>query len=186
VVVHLVDQLTRADLAGVTVTGEPGGLEVATNLSGRATFPDLPIGLYKFASAPHGLKLTGTSVVPASPVGVATNYTTFAAGSTVNVTLEAPRFSADAFNLTTMHRPGTANFLNSNCIACHGDRKNELSAVASIKPFHAMGSVNGHSAVTCDFCHASVDIGQESGANLRRQVPVARCQLCHAGYPNSF
>jgi hypothetical protein len=134
-----------------------------------------------------GLTVSGATVGTGANVGGATGVVTVVADADLLVALPVQRFDPEALNLDTIHRSGAPAFSNQNCIACHGDRKGEVSTDPAIPPFHAIfNGTSGHTLLPCTFCHATVDLVSRSAARLRKQVNVSTCKGCHANYPNAF
>jgi hypothetical protein len=183
VTVHVVDADSRADVAGATVVANPGATGT-TDASGRVTLANLPAGVYQFSVSAPGLKLSGSSVVAGTTKIASIDSIAIIAGATLPLEIELSRIDRDALNLVTLHTSGNASYAEANCRACHNDRKGELSADPTVKPYHAMPT---HSSLGCTFCHQTVDLVNHSGANIRKQVSVTTtCKGCHASYPASF
>lgn len=181
VVVHVVDALSGADVAGAAVVGSPGNLSITSDASGRATFADLPIGVYEFSATTLGLRLAGTAVVPGVEVKGTSVAVPVRAGVSSSIDLQVRRFDPDQVNLVSVHDKNQTVYALANCRACHGLRTDEVSADPMVRPYHAIHSVN-----SCLSCHAAVDVREESGANLRKQVDVALCKGCHTQYPDKI
>lgn len=180
---HLRDPNTGADIIGATLVSDPGGVSVTTDASGIATFTDLPLGPYQFTAAAAGLELVGASIVDGAERTITTESTPVVAGAALPMELELRRLDLEKLNLVTLHTGDQTTYKASNCIACHNDRKGELSADPAVAPFHAMTT---HSSLGCLGCHTTVDLENHSGANIRKQVSVSLCAGCHAAYPASF
>lgn len=74
---------------------------------------------------------------------------------------------------------------NNKCTACHQDVLDEQSLNPSIRTAHLvmLPKTPGKSdSSKCSWCHRSVDLVQQSAGNLRRQVDVALCVLCHGTF----
>ncbi len=75
-----------------------------------------------------------------------------------------------------------ANFTSTDnelCISCHGDMTNGETLSATVKEFHTR-KAEYMSSYKCVDCHKSVDLLQDSGGNLRKQVDVETiCYPCH-------
>jgi hypothetical protein len=142
----------------------------------------LPAGVYTIVASAPTLSLSGAAVVVGPTVQARAERTSILAGRIGSVAIELDRIDRSSGNLAALHAGGTG-FLDANCVACHGDRKGEVSGDPARKPFHAMAT---HASKGCSFCHAKVDILGGSGAALRKQVSASRCKGCHPGYPASF
>jgi hypothetical protein len=176
---------TAAPLApGATVTLEPGGAATTTDASGSFSFADVPVGAYRVVARAPALEAAGDEIVESGAFASDVREAVVAAGETAPVDLRIRRIERERLNLIGLHR-GTSDFFDaSNCIACHGDRKGELSRDPAKKPFHALAA---HANTACTFCHTSVDLREESGATLRKQVKSeATCKTCHTNYPVTF
>ncbi|MBI4954551.1 MAG: hypothetical protein HY908_21180 [Myxococcales bacterium] len=181
--VHLVDADTRADVAGALLTAEPGAITATTDLSGRATFTGLPIGMYRFTASAPSLVVEANVVFEDLDVGVSSGWVSLVADATVDVKLKLARIDRDEMNLVALHTGGSPGYTLANCHACHNDRADELSQDPAEPPFHALAT---HNTSGCTLCHASVELPTHSGATVRKQVAVTLCDGCHANYPNSF
>jgi hypothetical protein len=182
VVVHLMDVDSGADIAHTRVVAEPGGVEATTDLSGRARFTGLKAGAsYKFTALGTGLVRAGASIVPGAAVAVTSGEVPLEAASLgQEISLYLARVDRQALNLTALHDGRNDAFTSDNCRACHGDRRHEASADPAIRPWHA---ISAHASSTCTWCHRSVDLVNQSGATLRKQVNVALCVSCHPRFP---
>ena len=182
VTVHVVDAHSNADLANATVVATPGEASVKADASGRARFADLPVGVYQFRATAPGLKLLGNAMVATSDVGGTSVAVAVRAGVSFSIDLQVRRLDPDRLNLVTLHDSAkTAVYTLANCQACHGLRTGELSADPLKPPYHGK-----HAGFGCLTCHVSVDLGQESGATLRKQVAVTLCRTCHTQYPTKI
>lgn len=183
IAVHVVDALNGADLVGITITDEPSGEVATTDASGRATFGALAAGMHRFTAAGAKLVLSGTTVVPGTPVAATSAWGSLLAGSAYTLELPLSRIDRDDFNLIGLHDGAAATFTNANCVTCHGTRAGEQSLDPTIARYHA---ITAHEAASCTLCHQTVDQQEESGAFLRKQVDPGLCVGCHPGYPSSF
>jgi cytochrome c5 len=74
---------------------------------------------------------------------------------------------------------------NKNCTACHAEILTEQSLDPSIRSAHVVKlsiTPGEDNDIKCAWCHRSVDLVQGSAGNLRRQVDVALCSLCHGPF----
>lgn len=176
-----------AFLAGVTVTTSPLGVTVTTDASGAFKLVDLPAGLYSLKATGPALALSGTKVVAGDPVSAKVDMVNVLAGKSTALRIKLRRMPEN-FNLVTLMDSTKAYYNNENCIACHTDRKNELSLDATVKPYHALAT---HAGAGCVSCHATTIIrrsGWDFGksASIRRNVNVSACVPCHATYPTKY
>lgn len=84
-------------------------------------------------------------------------------------------------NLVAIHDRGSAQY-NDNCLECHAAVTNATSLDPVIEAAHPvmLSSTPGEDTEDkCVFCHRSVDLQQFSAGNLRRQVDVTLCSVCH-------
>ena len=185
VTLHIVDADSNADLAGADLLVTPGDISGTTDASGRATFADLPFGLYQFSATAPGLRVVAGVVGEFSVHTVTTTPLSLAAGAVMDLRVEVPRLDTEMINMQAVHTAGNVAFTATNCEACHGDRANEKSADPAKPPWHALPVHNG---LTCtQMCHTTtIDLLQDSGASLRKQVAVSVCKGCHTHYPASF
>lgn len=185
VTVKVVDRDSHGVITNATVSADPGGATGKTDASGQFTFPPLPAGLYQFSAKTTGLALSGTTMIAAGNVQFVSDWVSVVAGSTQTQQLGVKRIDTVAINLDAMHRPTSQKFGDPNCIACHGDRKGEVSTDPNKLPYHALKTHNGLGCTNS--CHKSVDLWNHSGATLRKQVDVkTTCAGCHANYPTKF
>jgi hypothetical protein len=173
-----------AFLAGVKITELPLGVTVTTDASGAFTIPDLPAGIHSITAAGTALKLSGNDVVAGDPVYVDAGTVSVLAGTTSTLRIQLPRLAAN-LNLYSLMLASKPTFKDANCVACHTDRTKETSLDPKYPPYHAMKT---HSAQSCTFCHASVEIrrdGWDLGQSkaLRKNVSVTLCKGCHSKYP---
>lgn len=183
--VYVFDALTLAAVQGAQVMASPGGELVNTGANGAAVFSALPVGVHTFAVEGQSLKLQGNDVVPgylmsAPPVPVSVR-----AATQSSVAVALPRFWAQDFNLVALHTRLTGTnllFKDANCTACHGSRAAELARDGTTPSFHMR-----HRTQACtSACHGTVDLAEESGAHLRKQVSPAACLVCHQQYPTKI
>jgi hypothetical protein len=178
------DMPNPAFLAGVKITELPLGVTVTTDASGAFTIPDLPAGIHSITAAGTALKLSGNDVVAGDPVYVDAGTVSVLAGTTSTLRIQLPRLAAN-LNLYSLMLASKPTFKDANCVACHTDRTKETSLDPKYPPYHAMKT---HSAQSCTFCHASVEIrrdGWDLGQSkaLRKNVSVTLCKGCHSKYP---
>ncbi len=183
VAIHLVDADTGADIQGADLVATPGELPAATDASGRATFANLPFGVYRFQAFAPGLRVSGNAVVAGPEQSAETEPLSLVAGATATLEFKLRRLELGTVNLVSLHTGGHASFGQANCVACHNDRRSEQSTEGSKAPWHAL---TVHGSAACNTCHQTVDLVGQSGATLRKQVNVGVCKGCHTSYPNSF
>lgn len=176
-----------AYLAGVKVTTSPLGLTATTDASGAFKLTGVPTGIYSLRADGVGLALSGTNVVPGDPVSVEVGTVSVVAGKSATLRVLLPRMSEN-WNMVTLMDSTKAYYKDANCIACHTDRKGEVSLDPAIKPFHALAT---HATQSCTFCHAKTEVrrsGWAIGASsaLRKNVPVSKCATCHTSYPTKY
>jgi len=107
----------------------------------------------------------------------------FAGGTTLDpVTAPDDEVSAtSAANIIAAHTRSSRQY-NNNCTGCHSQVFSEQSLNPAIHTAHVTmrAFVPGkEDNRKCVFCHRSVDLLERSAGNLRRQVDVAVCALCH-------
>lgn len=186
VTVFVYDALTLAYVRGAQVVASPGGEVMSTGDGGTAMFSGLPVGVHTFAVEGQALKQQGNDVVGSYLVQAPPVPVSVRAASQTTVAVALPRIWAQDFNLVALHTKLPSNnllFKNANCTACHGSRNDELARDGTSPSFHMR-----HSAQTCTAsCHGTVDLLEESGAHLRKQVsPDTACLSCHYQYPNKI
>lgn len=83
-----------------------------------------------------------------------------------------------------------ASHAYSECISCHGDRTDEVSQydAAHSQYFdgpHKLHLTSDLLSFNCTECHVSVDIREQDGASVRRQVSMV-CADCHSPFPSKM
>lgn len=91
----------------------------------------------------------------------------------------------EAQNLTTntyaLHDSSSDQY-RDDCLSCHSEVLTEESLDSSIPSAHTAmlaETPGGDTQSKCVYCHTSVDLLQHSAGNIRRQVSVETCDLCH-------
>lgn len=182
VTVVVYDALTMALVAGAQVLASPGGELVNTGDAGVAVFPGLPVGIHTFAVEGQSLRQQGNDIVGSHLVSAPPVPVSVRAGTQSAVAVSLPRFWAQDFNLVSLHTKLTTTnllFKDANCSACHGRRAAETARDGTTPGYHMR-----HTALNCTaLCHGTVDLTDESGAQLRKQVSTAACVTCHTQFP---
>jgi len=95
----------------------------------------------------------------------------------------------------------TATFEQQDCLRCHGNRYDErapydssvLTAHSKMIQFAVPGGADMVTADTCRQCHKRVDLFEESGGAIRKQVSVTdptlsslSCHTCHMAGDDDF
>lgn len=94
-------------------------------------------------------------------------------------------------NVRALHSPASSQY-DRDCIKCHGDILEEQSLDVRVPGIHPvmLPQVGGETDAVCVKCHVSVDFDARSAGNVRRNVDVNTCAVCHAkggaGYPFYF
>jgi len=94
-------------------------------------------------------------------------------------------------NVRAVHNPASAQY-DRQCIKCHGDILEERSLDDRVPGAHPvmLPQVGGETDAVCVKCHVSVDFDSRSAGNVRRNVDVDICAVCHprggAGHPFYF
>ena len=93
--------------------------------------------------------------------------------------------TGDAANLTTntvaLHDSNSEQY-RDDCLSCHSEILTEESLDPSIPTAHnaMLPETPGETTqAKCVYCHTRTDILQHSAGNIRRNVAVATCDLCH-------
>ena len=84
-------------------------------------------------------------------------------------------------NIIAAHKRSSPQY-NSNCTGCHTTVLTEQSLNPYIHTVHVTMQPNvpgRDDNRRCAFCHRSVDLLLGSAGNIRRQVDVTLCALCH-------
>lgn len=84
-------------------------------------------------------------------------------------------------NLVALHDRNSRQY-DDNCLDCHAGVTTATSLAPDIEAAHPvmLSSTPGEDTEEkCVFCHRSVDLMQFSAGNLRRQVDVTLCSVCH-------
>lgn len=89
-----------------------------------------------------------------------------------------------ATNLVDLHKNAKANA--AQCAGCHACIKKQKSSDPKVKAFHPLHLESPLLKFTCVDCHQSVDLSQESGAKLRKQVDPGICKSCHAPWSSKM
>ena len=97
---------------------------------------------------------------------------------------EAPR--ADAPDLVALHDAKSPAF-DKNCLGCHSNIMTRATLNPRFKEAHAamVPFAPGYDAKvgvtneTCTSCHGKVDLVHQSGGQIRKNVDMASCGVCH-------
>ena len=84
-------------------------------------------------------------------------------------------------NVVAVHDRSSQQY-DDNCLDCHAGVTTATSLAPGIEAAHPvmLSSTPGEDTEEkCVFCHRSVDLMQFSAGNLRRQVDVNLCSVCH-------
>ena len=84
-------------------------------------------------------------------------------------------------NLYALHDSSSDQY-RDDCLSCHSDILTEESLDGSVPTAHNAMLPNTPGETTqskCVYCHTTVDLMQRSAGNIRRQVSVTTCDLCH-------
>lgn len=189
-VVRVVDANTFAPIAGAKVTGLLGStLAGSTDTAGyfQAT---VQTGVYQVTASAAKLNVVGVKVLTTTTsVKADSDAVSVLAGGKGVVTVKLARLSMGTLNLTSVHKAGTAIYTDSNCVACHSDRKGDYSADPKFPAFHA---IKAHSDSSCTMCHAKTEVNlgnwQGNGTPVaRKQVDASKaCKVCHKNYPTKL
>ncbi|MCZ7665206.1 MAG: S-layer homology domain-containing protein [Thermoleophilia bacterium] len=92
-------------------------------------------------------------------------------------------------NLVNLHLD-SGSVANTQCIACHGDKANEVSldpAIPSVHALHLNADVLAFAEMEkgCGVCHVSTDIREGSGGSIGTQVDPLFCLSCHGTFAKS-
>jgi len=94
-------------------------------------------------------------------------------------------------NYGAVHDPACPGY-DGDCVACHGEQITEGSLDAMYPGFHqaklALPDIPGDTPNDkCVYCHVEIDLSNNrSAANLRRQVDVDLCAMCHSSGTYQF
>lgn len=86
-----------------------------------------------------------------------------------------------ASNIYAMHDADSDQY-RTDCLSCHSSILTEETLDSSIPTAHNVmlpetpGTTNENK---CTYCHGGVDLLNHSAGNIRRQVAVETCDLCH-------
>lgn len=84
-------------------------------------------------------------------------------------------------NLIELHKRA-GNLNNQECLACHAKIKTDVPINQKFKTFHKVHLESKlDTPKKCSDCHQSVDLREDSGALLRKQVDPQLCAGCHSG-----
>jgi hypothetical protein len=126
------------------------------------------------ATSPPTHTTTATPAPTAPPTGTATPVTPTQPPTPTATLIQG------VTNVRALHNPNSPAY-DRGCLSCHADVLNEQSldpAVGGIHP--VMVPVLGDiSNATCIRCHTSVDFDSGSAGDIRRNVGVDKCTLCH-------
>ena len=87
-------------------------------------------------------------------------------------------------NLIALHNSESPSY-DKDCIKCHGKKTSDTTLnpdIPAIHPFMMPFTPGYTGKITnelCATCHTSVDYVEGSAGNLRRNVAVGWCVLCH-------
>jgi len=87
-----------------------------------------------------------------------------------------------ATNLVDIHKNAKANA--TKCVSCHSNVLKQKSSDPKVKAFHPLHLESPLLKLQCVNCHVSVDLREESGAKLRKQVDPGFCNSCHGPWPS--
>jgi hypothetical protein len=127
---------------------------------------------------------TATATLSAAPTETSTPRLTPTVPSPPAPTI-TPTPALTNINIRALHAPSSAQY-DRDCLSCHAEVLNEQTLSPEVPGIHpVMVSVLGEVAnTTCVECHTSVDLDGGSAGNVRRNVRVEKCALCHSvGYP---
>lgn len=87
----------------------------------------------------------------------------------------------DTVNYIALHDSSTDQY-NTNCLVCHSDIAEGESLNANYPEIHVkmLDYASGDDIQEkCIVCHSNTDLLQHSAANIRRNVDVEKCAVCH-------
>ena len=102
-----------------------------------------------------------------------------------------PPIDLTGVNLTAVHDASSRRY-DDDCLKCHREVLTRRTLDSTIPDAHLamLPEIPTFSAATgvdnedCAYCHPTVDLGpNRSAGNIRRQVAVGRCSMCHADGP---
>ncbi len=180
--------IATAAIPGVAIELQPGGLTATTDAGGRYLIQNVPPGVYRLTARGAALELQGNDVVASGTVETRAEGLSVVAGGKLVVNLSLARLPDSINTYAMMDAKKSALYKDSNCIACHSDRKKELASDGKTAAFHGMAT---HASTSCTTCHASIEIergGWDTGSSvaLRKNVNVALCKGCHPSYPSKY
>ncbi|MBI4518524.1 MAG: hypothetical protein HY699_22225 [Deltaproteobacteria bacterium] len=171
---------TRVPTATATTVVVPV-TSTATPVPATATATAAPTDTATEAPTPTATATTAPptpTVTPIPPTATATDTPVpVTATPTVAPTATA---TGGVTNVRALHTSGSSQY-DANCLKCHADVLTEQSLNPQIPgPHPAMLLwVGGATNAACTFCHKAVDFDRASAANVRRNVDVQTCAICH-------
>jgi hypothetical protein len=83
-------------------------------------------------------------------------------------------------NVRALHDPASPEY-RRRCLACHRDLLRARTLNRRIPDIHRamIRALRVKAKRSCTFCHHGVDFDHESAGNIRRQVDVEQCAVCH-------
>lgn len=190
--IKVIDRETKAPLEKAEISLFPNVGTGMTDKYGELTL-SVPPGVYKVSATSAAVSISGdtvaldTQLVEAPEESVAAKQ-----GETTPVKLRVLRWDPDTINITAIHKAGAPIYKTANCKVCHTDMQGFKTTSTATPPLPAFHGLKKHSELDClSGCHSAVEVnpggwGNSSGFSLRKQVDVAKCAVCHAGYPATF